>query len=59
MYDGRDDSHPMFEMVSTLSEEEQERWRSEAMYFESLIPTLPPSDNAIEAARPYLIEKFG
>ena len=59
MYDGRDDSRPMLDMVMALPEEEQKRWRNEALYFETLVPTLPPSDNAVEAARPYLIEKFG
>lgn len=57
--DDRDDFNPVTEVVGKLTDAERVQYYKEFAYFDSLIPTLPPSDNAVEAARPYLIEKFG
>lgn len=57
--DDRDDFNPVTEVVGKLTDAEREQYYKEFVYFDSLIPTLPPSDNAVEAARPHLIEKFG
>ena len=59
LFDGRDDFNPWSEAIAKLDDEQCAQYYVEAEYFDSLIPTLPPSDNAVEAARPYLIEKFG
>lgn len=58
-FDGRDDFNPVSAEVAKLTDPERKQYYAEFEYFDSLISTLPPSDNAVEAARSYLIEKFG
>ena len=59
--DDRDeyDPEPLDEALERLSSEEREQWYVEAEYLDKLIPTLGDVPDAIEAAKPYLIEKFG
>ena len=57
--DGIDDFNPFTEVVSRLSDADRKQYYTESEYFDSIIPSLPACDNVFEAARPYLIEKFG